>query len=81
MIRIAAAKISRQEKNNAAAAALQKDSEVRQGSAVGNRKEEIPLNRRLTDTREEDWVEHETEKGAILYSPQYSDDCEIFRYW
>lgn len=74
MIRITEAKVSKSEKANATAAANRTVQPIPK-----KQQPEIPRNLRITQTKEDDWVEHEVEKGVISYSAQYSDDTHVFR--
>lgn len=71
VIKVTAPKVSQTERENAIAAAQASQKLPR---------EEIPRDFRISQTKNEDWIEHETERGTISYSAQYSDDTDVFRH-
>lgn len=76
MIKIGAPKISQSEKLNALNAAPRAVQ-----TTTTKKQNEIPRNTLMTQAqkKEDEWIEHEVEKGLISYSAQYSDDTEVFR--
>lgn len=44
------------------------------------RGEEIPLDRRMSECRDDEWIEHPMTGGVAIYSPQYSDKEYVYRH-